>query len=82
MFDVLKSACSASGIALEFSESVTYATAYVEGIGGLYEFDCGSLSGWMFRVNGSFPNYGASAIEVSDGDRIEWLYTCNMGDDL
>ena len=32
-----------------------YNSYYVEGIGNLYEFDCGSESGWMYKVNGWFP---------------------------
>lgn len=37
-----------------------YNSAYIEGINNLYEFDCGSLSGWMYKVNEWFPNYGCS----------------------
>ncbi len=38
-----------------------YNSYYVEGIGNLYEFDCGKESGWMYKVNGRFPNYGCSS---------------------
>ena len=54
-----------------------YNSYYVEGIGNLYEFDCGSESGWMYKVNGWFPNYGCSSYTLSDGDVIVWCYTCN-----
>ncbi len=49
-----------------------YNSYYVEGIGNLYEFDCGSESGWMCKVNGWFPNYGCSSYTLSDGgcDRL------------
>lgn len=53
---------------------------YVAGIDGLYEFDCGKDSGWMYRVNGKFPNYGAGKCVLKDGDKVEWLYTCVRGD--
>jgi hypothetical protein len=82
-FDVLKRACSAAGIALEYSWTPMYNSYYVEGIGNLYEFDCGSESGWMFKVNGSFPNYGASGYTLSDGDNVVWCYTCTgLGADV
>ena len=42
----------------------------------LYEFDCGSQSGWMYKVNGWFPNYGCSSYKLKDGDAIVWSYTC------
>lgn len=58
------------------------ATAYVEGIDNVYEFDRGQGSGWMFRINGKFPDRGAGAITLCSGDRLEWLYTTNLGADL
>lgn len=58
------------------------ATAYVEGIDNVYEFDRGQGSGWMYRVNGIFPDRGAGAVRLLDGDRVEWLYTTNLGVDL
>jgi len=57
-------------------------SAYVEAINNFYEFDVGPLSGWMYSVNGWFPNFGASRYLLSDGDVIEWLYTVDLGRDL
>jgi len=57
-------------------------SAYVESIHNLYEFDVGPLSGWMYRVNGWFPNFGASRYLLSPGDVIEWIYTVDLGRDL
>ncbi|MCL2855862.1 MAG: DUF4430 domain-containing protein [Defluviitaleaceae bacterium] len=57
-------------------------SAYVEAINNLYEFDVGPLSGWMYSVNGWFPNFGASRYLLSEGDVIEWLYTVDLGRDL
>ena len=48
----------------------------------LFEFSAGSNSGWMYRVNGKFPNYGCSLYDVKSGDVIEWLYTCDLGHDI
>lgn len=58
------------------------ATAYVEGIDNVYEFDRGQGSGWMYRVNGIFPDRGAGVVPLYAGDRVEWLYTTNLGKDL
>lgn len=58
------------------------ASAYVEGIDNVYEFDRGQGSGWMYRVNGIFPDRGAGAVPLLAGDRVEWLYTTNLGVDL
>lgn len=77
VFDVLKRVCEAYGIQLEYSWTPMYDSYYIEGINHLYEFDCGSESGWMFKVNGWFPNYGCSSYTLKDGDIIVWCYTCN-----
>lgn len=60
--------------------SIDTSKGYVQGIDGLYEFDCGKNSGWMYKVNGSFPNTSADNYTVEDGDSIQWLYTCKRGD--
>lgn len=83
VFDVLRRACDAAGIALEYSWTPMYNSYYIEGINNLYEFDCGSESGWMYKVNGWFPNYGCSAYTLSEGDTIVWCYTCKgLGADV
>lgn len=74
--------CKAGGIHYEASYSAGYDNYYIEGIHQLYEKDCGSKSGWMYRVNGVFPNYGCSSYVVENGDVIEFLYTCNLGEDI
>lgn len=83
VFDVLQRACEAADIPLEYSWAPLYDSYYLEGICHLYEFDCGPESGWMYQVNGTFPNYGCSSYEVQPGDSIEWLYSCiGLGADL
>lgn len=82
VFDVLKQVCKDNKIQLEFSFTPIYNSAYIEGINNLYEFDCGSLSGWTYKVNDWFPNYGCSRYEVKNGDVIEWHFTCNNGADV
>lgn len=58
------------------------ATAYVEGINNVYEFDRGQGSGWMYSVNGIFPDRGAGVVPLMAGDIVEWQYTTNLGQDL
>ena len=80
VFDVLQRACRENGIPLEFSITPGTGGAYIEGIDNLYEFDCGSLSGWKYKVNGVYPNVGCSSVAVQPGDTIVWQYTCRDGD--
>ena len=82
VFDVLKRVCNDAGIHMASRYTPMYGSYYIEGINQLYEFDCGQNSGWMYCVNGWFPNYGCSSYTVEDGDVIEWRYTCNLGSDV
>ena len=82
VFQVLKRTCKQNGIHMEFENTPIYNSAYIEGIHNLYEFDVGELSGWMYSVNGWFPNYGCSRYGLKDGDVVEWRYTCDLGDDV
>ena len=83
VFDVLKRICDARGIQIEYSYTPMYGSYYVEGINNLREFDCGQQSGWMYKVNGWFPNYGCSEYILDAGDEIVWCYTCKgLGTDV
>lgn len=82
VFNVLSREMRKNKIHMEFMSTPIYNSAYIEGIANLYEFDCGELSGWMYRVNGEFPNFGSSRYILADGDKIEWLYTCDLGSDV
>ncbi|WP_238540496.1 S-layer homology domain-containing protein [Paenibacillus mucilaginosus] len=57
-------------------------TAYVQGIDGLYEFDRGPLSGWMYAVNGTYLSSGADSVTLQSGDTVAWRYTLDGGKDL
>ena len=81
VFDVLKRAVKDNGIQMEYSTSPAYNTAYIEGMGNLYEFDAGSASGWCYAVNGDMPNVGCSSYSLSDGDDIVFEYTLDLGED-
>ena len=82
VFNVLQRVCKQKKIHMEFKNTPMYNSAYIEGIHNLYEFDCGELSGWMYKVNDWFPNYGCSRYQLKEGDVIEWVYTCNLGIDV
>ena len=82
VFDVLQRVCKENDIHMESSWTPIYNSAYIEGIHNLYEFDCGALSGWMYRVNGWYPNYGCSRYQLVDGEVVEWRYTCDLGKDV
>ena len=82
MFNVLRREMKRAGIHMEFENTPIYNYAYIEGINNLYEFDAGELSGWMYKVNGWYPNYGCSRYTLEDGDAVEWHYTCDLGRDL
>ena len=75
-FDVFTRECRRRRIAVASTGS------YVQSIGGLAEKACGDLSGWMCRVNGVFADRSLKEYTLQDGDRVEWLYTCNLGKDL
>lgn len=83
VFAVLKRVCEAADLQIEYSWTPIYDSYYIEGINHIYEFDCGFESGWMYKVNGRFPNYGCSAYELQGGEEIVWEYTCvGLGADL
>ena len=84
VWDVLQRATKEHKIQMEYqgaNENI-YNSVYVEGINHLYEFSAGPLSGWMYKVNGVYPNYGCSQYTLKDGDVIEWHYTVDLGRDL
>lgn len=83
VFDVLNRVCKEYNIPIEYSWTPMYDSYYIEGINNLYEFDCGTESGWMYKVNGWFPNYGCSSCYLTGGEEIVWCYTCNgLGEDV
>ena len=81
-FNVRQREMRKAGIHMEFVDTPIYNSAYIEGINNLYEFDCGELSGWMYKVNDWFPNYGCSRYQLQANDVVEWVYTCDLGVDV
>lgn len=75
--DQLVLAAKENTLQLEFD-----GTGYVSGMGNLYEFDFGELSGWVFRVNGETPGRGSYDVALEPGDRVEWIYSLELGKDI
>lgn len=70
-FDALKQ----TGLPLDYSGSPSRKNVYLRGINGLYERDCGPSSGWVFSVNGTYPNTSCSKITLNDGDTVSFQFT-------
>ena len=81
-FSLLQRVTRENGIPMEANFTPGTGSAYVEGIGNLYEFDCGQRSGWLYFVNGISPGYSCSEYTLKPGDRVEWIYTCDLGQDV
>ena len=79
---LLKRELDSRGISYEYEWTEKYDSVYVQAIAGDGEFDHGSGSGWMYNVNGHYPNYGSSKYILKDGDVLQWRYTTNLGADL
>lgn len=79
VFSLLERELVLNNIHFEYNKTIS---VYIEGINNIYEFDCGDLSGWMYKVNGVFPNFGCDLYTLSPGDVVEWVYTCDLGRDV
>ena len=82
VFDALVAVTKDQRVHMEYVSTPLYKSNYIEGIANIYEMDAGPLSGWMYKVNGVFPNVGCGRYELKAGDVIEWIYTCDLGRDI
>jgi hypothetical protein len=78
-YEILRRVCKAAGIKLDYNYYPMIGGYYVTGIDGLAAGDYGGSSGWLYKINGWFPNYSISRYEVVDGDVIVWMYSCEGG---
>lgn len=62
-------------VADDVNASETDYGIYVQGINGLAEGDYGSMSGWLYSVNGETAEVGCSEYVLEDGDVVIWTYT-------
>lgn len=76
VYDALK----ASGLSIG-AESTNMGT-YVYAISSLREKACGSKSGWLYSVNGTFISDSCDSAHLKNGDTVRWRYTCDSGKDL
>ena len=76
--DVLEEVAAKKGIVLDVNPESQYGY-YVKGMtkDGIYlaEFTNGSLSGWMYTVNGKHPEVSAQYYYLSNRDEVVWHYT-------
>lgn len=79
-FDALTAAARKQRVRVDYTGSA-YGT-YVRGIGYVTEFGFGELSGWMYTVNGEFPDVSVSDRVLGSGDVVEFRYTCDLGRDV
>lgn len=79
-FDALAAAARKQRVRVDYTGSA-YGT-YVRGIGYVTEFGFGELSGWMYTVNGKFPDVSVSDRVLESGDAVEFRYTCDLGRDV
>jgi cytoskeletal protein RodZ len=73
IFNIILATAKKHGIVIDSRGSG--ATAYIEGIDNIYEFDYGPKSGWVFEQNGVSLTKSIGVTKIKDGDRIECIYT-------
>ena len=78
--DVFQQVLTANGYTYEAKGSYVQAITHPNGT-RVAEFSKGQNSGWLFRVNGEFPDVAMSDYQLSDGDVIEVLFTANYMDE-
>ena len=79
-YDILLEAAKRYSISIEHEGSSDI--VYISGINYLYENDYGDLSGWVYKVNGELPSVGCAGYVLHPGDKIEWCYTLDLGNDV
>jgi len=69
VIDAVEKALSTNNISYKNEDN------YISEIKGLAEFDNGSLSGWMYMLNGKYPSNAINEQKLSDGDSVIIHYT-------
>ena len=73
-FEVFKQVLAANGYTYDAKGSYVRAVIAPDGT-KVAELSKGQYSGWMYRVNGEFPDTYMGAYELEDGDGIEVFFT-------
>ncbi len=71
-FDVIRKALTGAGIDYEEDGSES---GYITAVNGLRAMDNGQRSGWMYTLNGKYPDKGVKEQAVKDGDELVLHYT-------
>ena len=75
-FEVFKQVLAANGYTYDAKGSYVRAVIAPDGT-KVVELSKGQYSGWMYRVNGEFPDTYMGAYELEDGDVIEVFFTAD-----
>ena len=75
-FEVFKQVLAANGYTYDAKGSYVRAVIAPDGT-KVAELSKGQYSGWMYRVNGEFPDTYMGAYELEDGDGIEVFFTAD-----
>ena len=72
VYSLLKRVCAANGIPYN-AQNTSFGT-YISGINNLDEKDCGSASGWKYKVNGVYPGHTCEREKIKSNSTIVWEY--------
>ena len=78
--DVFRQVLAANGYSYEAKGSYVQAVIKPDGT-KVAEFSKGPNSGWVFRVNGEFPDVAMQDCRLADGDVIEVFFTADYKDE-
>ena len=78
--DVFRQVLTANGYSYQAKGSYVQAVIKPDGT-KVAEFSKGPNSGWVFRVNGEFPDVAMQDCRLSDGDVIEVFFTADYMDE-
>lgn len=80
VLDFSKNALSNNGI--PFIPMNEDSNGHIICIRGIAERAYGPNSGWLYKVNDTFPSEGPARYKIKAGDEITWIYTMNLGQDI
>lgn len=74
-FDEGENVCDVLHRAAKQNNITVDGTDYVRAIGTLAEMQYGTMSGWVYSVNGVYPNVPCTEYTLAEGDTVVWRYT-------
>ena len=80
VFDVIQREIRNAGIHMVTNTIPGYNLSFIEGIGNIFTFDAGPMSGWLYSVNGESADVAASQFILNPGDVIEWEFTLDFSE--